>query len=608
MSSISAGTSAGTALVSTGDTTGALVFKTGASATTAMTIGADQSVTFVGAVSGTPGSGGTAASGSVVLTSASTGAQSITTTNYGQSVTLPDATTLSKGACLYTINNLGAYPLKIVNNAGSTLGFVITGNPVTIGLADNSTAAGTWSLVDAESYAPVAQLFSTTLYSSGCVIKKSVPLDSTRTFLLIGNTNLYGIIYDSSTLTWGSLTLIRTATISVANAILSATNQVLVCSNNTATGLEAVALTLSDTTITVGTAATATLSANENTGIYNLIAVGTSFLLSYAVATPANQMRALTISGTTVTIGAATVLNGTFTSNKIYLAAVSSSVALVTTCTAASTFFATPYTISGTTITVGTGATYATTSASVYRIQPISAGARWAVVISNSATTSAIGLIISVAGTTASISTVTLATTTNTNGIEGGAIIVSGSKLIFVSSNDSGYVNILTDTSGTASAGTQITAPSGGQANAISINSSTNKAVFLLGDGTYTKAGRLIIGFSGSSPTLDNFDFQSVGSGNGFAIPNTSSFDQNTAVGVMVGSTSFANALVYPGQRAVAIGENSFYTFYPKYVLTGAKYFFNYSLATNKMWATVTPLLASSTPTYALIQLIESIT
>jgi hypothetical protein len=52
MSTISAGTSAGTALVSSGDTTGALVFKTGASATTAMTIGADQSVTFTGTVAG----------------------------------------------------------------------------------------------------------------------------------------------------------------------------------------------------------------------------------------------------------------------------------------------------------------------------------------------------------------------------------------------------------------------------------------------------------------------------------------------------------------------------------------------------------------------------
>ena len=55
MSSISAGTATGTALVSTGDTTGALVFKTGASATTAMTIGADQSVTFTGTVTGVPG-------------------------------------------------------------------------------------------------------------------------------------------------------------------------------------------------------------------------------------------------------------------------------------------------------------------------------------------------------------------------------------------------------------------------------------------------------------------------------------------------------------------------------------------------------------------------
>jgi len=50
MSSISAGTSAGTALVSTGDTTGALVFKTGASATTALTLSTTQTATFAGAV------------------------------------------------------------------------------------------------------------------------------------------------------------------------------------------------------------------------------------------------------------------------------------------------------------------------------------------------------------------------------------------------------------------------------------------------------------------------------------------------------------------------------------------------------------------------------
>jgi hypothetical protein len=52
MSTISAGTTVGTALVNSGDTTGNLVIKTGANATTALTIsGTDQSATFAGAVS-----------------------------------------------------------------------------------------------------------------------------------------------------------------------------------------------------------------------------------------------------------------------------------------------------------------------------------------------------------------------------------------------------------------------------------------------------------------------------------------------------------------------------------------------------------------------------
>jgi hypothetical protein len=64
MSTISAGTTVGTALVQTGDTTGNLVIKTGSSATTALTIsGADQSITVAGGLNlGAPiaiASGGT---------------------------------------------------------------------------------------------------------------------------------------------------------------------------------------------------------------------------------------------------------------------------------------------------------------------------------------------------------------------------------------------------------------------------------------------------------------------------------------------------------------------------------------------------------------------
>jgi hypothetical protein len=71
MSTISSGTTLTTALVQTGDTTGDLVIKTGASNTTAMTIsGTDQSITFAGAVnvSSSAFANGSASSPSITFT------------------------------------------------------------------------------------------------------------------------------------------------------------------------------------------------------------------------------------------------------------------------------------------------------------------------------------------------------------------------------------------------------------------------------------------------------------------------------------------------------------------------------------------------------------
>ncbi len=602
---INADTVVGGAVI-TGDASGNLALQSGG--VTGLTVSSGGAVSFSGAVSGIPGSGGTISSGSVVLTSASTGAQSITTTNYGQTITLPNATTLSDGACLYTINNLGAYPLKIVNNAGSTLGFVITNNPVTVGLADNSTAAGTWSLINSDPFAVTAQTFSTALYNRGNIssIGRSVVIDSNRTLLLFGSTNIYGIIYDTSTSTWGTTTLIRTATISNYAAVLSATDQVLVCSNNTATGMEAVTLTLSGTTITVNTAATATLSAADNSSSYSLVAVGTSWVVQYGVATPALQMRALTISGTTVTIGAATVLNGTTLTN-VYVTAVSASVALVTSNTTASTFFATPYTISGTTITVGTGATYATSVANSYKILPISSGARWAVIIINTAQTNVIGLIISVAGTTASISSATLATAVNANDANNSGIIVSGSKLIYVPYNPGSQINILTDSAGTASAGTAITPFSGASTQIpISVNTTTNLATFHFRSAGGTAYGRILVNFSGASPVLSAVD-------SWFCVANTFSdigdtyFSSNLSTGLFYGTTSYTYATNNAvGQRSIAINENSFYSFMAKSSFPAGGVSNSLAIANNKKWLNA-PTPSGST-NYGMLQIIESTT
>lgn len=73
MSTISASTTTTTGYVVTSDSTGTLVFQTGATPTTALTIGSDQSVTFAGAVNTT---GNQTVTGNLAVTG------SLTTTGY----------------------------------------------------------------------------------------------------------------------------------------------------------------------------------------------------------------------------------------------------------------------------------------------------------------------------------------------------------------------------------------------------------------------------------------------------------------------------------------------------------------------------------------------
>jgi len=137
MSSISAGTTSGTALVSTADTTGALVIKTGASATTAATFNADQTVTLAAPLP--VASGGT---GSTTLSGITTG----TATNLagGANGSIPyqsaSGTTqmLAAGTAgqLLQTNGAGAptwvTSLPAGQNTFVATGSITQGNPVTL--------------------------------------------------------------------------------------------------------------------------------------------------------------------------------------------------------------------------------------------------------------------------------------------------------------------------------------------------------------------------------------------------------------------------------------------------------------------------------------------
>ncbi len=485
---------------------------------TVTTVGSDALtyVQFTFSGSASAGAGGTTASGSVVLTSASVGAQGITTTAYGQSVTLPDATTMTKAANNFNISNLGGYPLKALDNASNILGFIYPGDSSMIGCADKSTAAGVWTCTGLEGIAITALLQSATITALTGI--KYVALDSDRTLITFGSgaNNLVAVVYRQSDNSFGAPTTVRSG---AGNhiALKSATDQVLVCSCSTTTAFQAVVLSFSGTTITVNTAATATNAANiVANSFYSLIAVGGAFVVAYATAGPLNKIRSLSISGTTVTISTNEIsLDGTAT-NFVALYAVTSSTMLAISMITTTSLRTMVYTISGSSDpAAGTGTTTASTTIGGFRSLPISSGTRWAVLYQDSASTNS-GGIISVSGTVSIISTA-VTTTSNTDptaNITGSDMFVSGSKLVVCASQ--GIINILTDSAGTASAGTQVTTGAMSGVNALLASGNTARFV----GGTSTLSTFVSFDFSGSSPVLGYFAKLTMGT-NGFPVTNT---------------------------------------------------------------------------------------
>jgi len=137
MSSISAGTTLGTGLVSEGDTTGELVLKTNGG-TTAVTIGTDQSVAFAGVVS-IAGGALPAASGGTGLTSPGT-AGNVLTSN-GTAWTSAAAAAFDSGTVMLFGQTAAptGWTKDTSNNNNSALR-VVTGTASTGGSVDFTTA------------------------------------------------------------------------------------------------------------------------------------------------------------------------------------------------------------------------------------------------------------------------------------------------------------------------------------------------------------------------------------------------------------------------------------------------------------------------------------
>lgn len=425
----------------------------------------------------------------------------ITPASYGVAVTLPDATTCTEGGPLHIIDNKGAYPVRVLNSAGTLLGFVFGGVVSHISLIDNSSAAGTWTIENNELVGASAQLLTTNIAALSSVTSggSTINLGSGRELIVGANaaqSAIYGVVYDSTSNSFGSVTLIRSAS-AVGNATcyasaLVSTDKVLVvsCPSSGGTAFEAVVLTMTGTAITVNAAATDTLSA-AMTGFADgcgLIAVGSSFVCSYTVSGPAAQIRALSISGTTVTIGSAAVLDGTAGG----LIAVGDSTHVIAASTATTHLYTKPYLVSGSSLTAGTGTD---TNSGTMTLNKLAAlGTRWYVGYNDGGSTVK-GGVVSLNATGNGTTTISAATLFSAGTLQDAIVI--GSTVLALNNQATSNANILTDSSGTASAGTAITLSSATSRSCLYIDGTD---AYVGEDSTHVNIRR--VSCSGASPVL----------------------------------------------------------------------------------------------------------
>lgn len=304
---------------------------------------------------------------------------------------------------------------------------------------------------------------------------------STELVLMWGTNGAYAVVWDELNKVFGSASQISTASLTGTSDVAAlgiSANSVLVCNiQNDLTTLESVVLSITGTTITVNTVVSTTLANrsamcvsqnNQSNGGGRLFKVGSSYVLCYyasrVTASYAPTFIAMTISGTTPTLGAEL---STVTSQQpnLYTNYLVSASVIVQVSSNVGTLYATPISVSGTTLTLGTGATLVSQYANQVSAQL--SNNRIAIGYQNSGI---FGAIVSVSGTTATMTSVDLGMAT---AISIGLRMQTIGNQAFVSVTTTPFqINVLTDNAGTAVAGTALTNPFSAQWDMVGCDSS----------------------------------------------------------------------------------------------------------------------------------------
>lgn len=402
-------------------------------------------------------------------------------TNSGTIPVWVSGTTYAFGAPVFSPTNLQTYRRLIAGD----------------GTTDPSLDPVNWASIPASTNATYNQSALVTLPVGTAVssLYDRLSIDATRELLIFTSTTaVQAVVWDNTAKMFGTAVLVRAfAAAPGVGALLIGTDKVLVLSAPaSANTLEAVVLTFTGATITVNTAATQampqTMYASSGDGktygiAHSGVACGSSYVFSLKLASSVRTI-AVTVSGTTPTIGTSLDMGGS--GSVPHILGIDSTRLLCLYYTGA-VIAAVPITVSaGTTLTAGTSASFGAGSSAWRHFTALTTG-RWAVVYT---ATNSYGAIVSVSGTVATVSTVLLNAAAD---MSNGAVVKIGDQLVVQCSTTK--VNVLTDVTGTATAGTAVTTQtllSGGACCAFG----SDYAVF---GGT---SGYDIIKISGNAPVL----------------------------------------------------------------------------------------------------------
>lgn len=201
----------------------------------------------------------TSTAASFALTSSSNRVQSVTFTADGQSVTLPDATTLSVGGPTFIISNAGSRPFGVRANGGTMLTAVPAGATAEFSLADNGTAAGTWA-VEGNGLSPALTICDTTLASTlVTAVQVAIRLSDTLSLHFARNSSGHPFVFavDSTpgASSVGTPVLIVASNLDVEHGFRISATKAMIKVEGTSSNVYNI--TVSGTTCTVSSAATA---------------------------------------------------------------------------------------------------------------------------------------------------------------------------------------------------------------------------------------------------------------------------------------------------------------------------------------------------------------